>query len=55
MTGIANAEWMCVMSVKLTSARLLSLAMLSLLKELSLGSMVFLLDNKPGAYWLIGR
>lgn len=51
MTGIAHAEWMRVMSVNLTSARLLSLAMLPLLKESALGSMVFLLDNKPGAYW----
>ena len=51
MTAIAHAEWMRVMSVNLTSARLLSLAMLPLLKESPLGSMVFLLDNKPGAYW----
>ena len=55
MTGIANAEWMCAMSVNLASAHFLSLAMLPLLKEPVLGSMVFLLDNKPGAYRLISR
>jgi len=51
MTGISHQEWMRVMSVNLTSARLLSLAVLPLLKVSPLASMVFLLDHKPSAYW----
>jgi len=49
--AIEHAEWLRVMNVNLTSARLLSLYTLPLLMKSSLGSMVFMLDNKPTAYW----
>ena len=48
---IAHAEWVRVMNVNLTSARLLSLQCVPLLMNSVLGSMAFLLDHKPGAYW----
>lgn len=49
--SIEHAEWVRVMNVNLTSARLLSLYSLPLLSRSSLGSLTFLLDHKPTAYW----
>lgn len=49
--AIEHAEWARVMNVNLNSARLLSLYCQTLLMKSTLGSMVFLLDNKPTAYW----
>lgn len=49
--AIEHNEWSRVMNVNLTSARLLSLYSLPLLMKSPLGSMVFLLDCKPTAYW----
>jgi NAD(P)-dependent dehydrogenase (short-subunit alcohol dehydrogenase family) len=49
--NIEHAEWVRVMNVNLTSARLLSLYCLPLLGRSSLGSLTFLLDHKPTAYW----
>lgn len=49
--SIEHAEWVRLMSVNLTSARLLSLYCLSLLSSSSLASMVFLMDHKTTAYW----
>lgn len=50
-TGIENAEWVRVMNVNLTAARLLSLHCMPLLMESDLGSLTFLLDHKATAYW----
>lgn len=49
--AIEHAEWVRLMGVNLTSARLLSLYCQPLLAQSSLASLVFLLDHKPGAYW----
>ncbi|NND92828.1 MAG: SDR family NAD(P)-dependent oxidoreductase [Granulosicoccus sp.] len=49
--AIEHTEWVRVMNVNLTSARLLSLYCLPLLSQSTLGSMVFTLDYKPTAYW----
>lgn len=49
--NIEHAEWVRVMNVNLTSARLLSLYCLPLLMQSSLGSLIFSLDYKPSAYW----
>ena len=49
--AIEHAEWVRVMNVNLTSARLLSLYCMTLLSKSSLASMVFMLDHKPTAYW----
>lgn len=49
--AIEHAEWIRVMNVNLTSARLLSLYCLPLLSQSDLASMVFSLDYKPTAYW----
>ncbi|MFK7889840.1 MAG: SDR family NAD(P)-dependent oxidoreductase [Granulosicoccus sp.] len=49
--AIEHSEWTRVMNVNLNSARLLSLYSQPLLMKSTLGSMVFLLDNKPTAYW----
>lgn len=49
--AIEHAEWVRIMNVNLTSARLLSLYTLPLLYKSTLASMVFLLDHKPSAYW----
>ena len=49
--AIDHSEWMRVMNVNLTSARLLSLYTLPLLSQSSLASLVFLLDEKTSAYW----
>lgn len=49
--AIEHAEWVRLMGVNLTSARLLSLHCLPLLAKSSLASMVFLLDQKTTAYW----
>ena len=48
---IEHAEWVRVMNVNLTSARLLSLYCMPLLMKSPLGSMVFTLDHKPDAFW----
>jgi len=50
-TSIEHREWVRLMNVNLTSARLLSLYCLPLLSQSALGSMSFLLDHKPSAYW----
>lgn len=49
--SIEHSEWVRVMNVNLTSARLLSLYCLPLLSQSTLASMIFLLDYKPTAYW----
>ncbi|MEE9322040.1 MAG: SDR family NAD(P)-dependent oxidoreductase [Granulosicoccus sp.] len=49
--SISSDEWSRVTTVNLNGARLLSLACLPLLKHSEHASIVFLLDNKPGAYW----
>jgi len=49
--NIEQSEWVRVMNVNLTSARLLSLYCLPLLSQSTLGSMSFMLDYKPTAYW----
>ncbi len=49
--SIEQAEWARVMNVNLTSARLLSLYCLPLLSQSTLGSLTFMLDYKPTAYW----
>lgn len=49
--NIEHSEWARVMHVNLTSARLLSLYCLPLLSRSSLGSLTFMLDHKPTAYW----
>lgn len=49
--SIEHSEWVRVMNVNLTSARLLSLYCLPLLSQSDLGSISFLLDHKPSAYW----
>ncbi|MGQ7843637.1 SDR family NAD(P)-dependent oxidoreductase [Granulosicoccus sp. 3-233] len=49
--SIDQSEWVRVMNVNLTSARLLSLYCLPLLFRSSLGSLTFTLDYKPTAYW----
>ena len=49
--NIEHSEWVRVMNVNLTSARLLSLYCMPMLMNSNLGSMVFLLDQKTSAYW----
>jgi len=49
--SIDHTEWIQVMNVNLTAARLLSLHCMPMLMNSSLGSVTFLLDHKPGAYW----
>lgn len=49
--AIDHSEWLRVMNVNLTSARLLSLYTLPLLMKSRLGSLLFMLDHKPSAYW----
>lgn len=49
--SIRSDEWSRVMTVNLHSARWLTLACLPLLERSAHASIVFLLDNKPGAYW----
>lgn len=49
--NIEHSEWLRVMNVNLTSARLLSLHCLPLLTQSTLGSLTFTLDYKPTAYW----
>lgn len=49
--AIEHTEWARIMNVNLTSARLLSLYTQPMLTQSTLGSMVFLLDHKPSAYW----
>lgn len=49
--SIEHAEWVRIMNVNLTSARLLSLYTQGLMMKSSLASMVFMLDSKPTAYW----
>ena len=48
---IEHTEWVRVMNVNLTAARLLSLYCMPMLMSSSLGSLTFLLDNKSTAYW----
>ncbi|ASJ75232.1 SDR family NAD(P)-dependent oxidoreductase [Granulosicoccus antarcticus] len=48
--GIEHSEWVRVMNVNLTSARLLSLYCMPLLSQSDMGSLSFLLDHKPTAY-----
>lgn len=49
--NIDHAEWIRVMNVNLTAARLLSLYCMPLLMKSPLASMIFLLDHKTTAYW----
>ena len=49
--NIDHAEWVRVMNVNLTSARLLSMYCMPLLMSSTLASLVFLLDYKVSAYW----
>lgn len=49
--NIENAEWVRVMNVNLTAARLLSLHCMPILMESDIGSVTFLLDHKTTAYW----
>lgn len=49
--AIEHGEWVRIMNVNLTGARLLSLYCLPLLTRSTLASMVFTLDYKPTAYW----
>lgn len=49
--AIEHAEWVRVMNVNLTSARLLSLYCIPLLSLSPIGSITFSLDHKPSAYW----
>jgi NAD(P)-dependent dehydrogenase (short-subunit alcohol dehydrogenase family) len=49
--AIEHAEWVRVMNVNLTSARLLSLYCIPLLSKSEIGSITFSLDHKPSAYW----
>jgi len=49
--AIEHAEWVRVMNVNLTSARLLSLYCIPMLSQSELGSITFLLDDKTSAYW----
>lgn len=48
---IKQSDWARVMSVNLTSARLLSNACMPLLKESDNASMTFTVDDKTSAYW----
>ena len=49
--AIAQSDWARVMSVNLTSARLLTNACLPLLEHSDNASVVFTLDDKSSAYW----
>jgi len=49
--AIEHNEWVRVMNVNLTSARLLSLYCIPLLSKSSLASISFCLDHKTSAYW----
>jgi len=49
--AIEHSEWVRVMNVNLTSARLLSLYCIPLLSKSRLASITFLLDHKTSAYW----
>ncbi|MFK7860246.1 MAG: SDR family NAD(P)-dependent oxidoreductase [Granulosicoccus sp.] len=49
--SLNHAEWVRVMNVNLTAARLLSVHCMPLLTESDLGSITFLLDSKTTAYW----
>lgn len=49
--NIDHSEWVRVMNVNLTAARLASLYCMPMLMNSPLGSMVFMLDQKTTAYW----
>lgn len=51
LPAISQAEWSNTMAVNLTSARLLSIACLPLLKQRPGASITFTLDAKTSAYW----
>lgn len=51
LVQISQADWSRVMSVNLTSARLLTNACLPLLARSDNASITFTLDDKTGAYW----
>lgn len=51
MGDISQAEWARTFAVNVSAARLASLACMPLLRASSLASLVFLLDEKPSAYW----
>ncbi len=51
LPAISQAEWAGTMAINLTSARLLSIACLPLLKQQSNASITFTLDAKTSAYW----
>jgi len=48
---VRHADWQRAMNVNVTAARLATLALLPLLETSPLGSVTFLLDHRPGAYW----
>jgi len=51
LPDIPQADWSRVMSVNLTSARLLTNACVPLLKKSNSASVTFTTDSKHGAYW----
>jgi len=51
MDNLPQADWHRAMTVNVTAARLASLACLPALVASPLGSLTFLLDHKPGAFW----
>ena len=51
MDNLPQADWHRALTVNVTAARLASLACLPLLAASPLGSLTFLLDHRPGAYW----
>ncbi|PID61486.1 MAG: hypothetical protein CSB44_06725 [Gammaproteobacteria bacterium] len=51
MANISHDDWMRIMQVNLGSARLLTLALLPLLKDSTTASVSFLLDDRRKAYW----
>ena len=51
MRDVRHADWQRALAVNVTAARLATLACLPLLGASPLGSVTFLLDHRPGAYW----
>ena len=51
MDNLPQSDWHRAMTVNVTAARLASLACLPALAASPLGSLTFLLDHKPGAFW----
>ena len=51
LPALRHADWQRAMAVNVTAARLATIACLPQLDASPLGSVTFLLDHKPGAYW----